>query len=89
MSYLRYSRAKILLIYLGYDVLTYLNSVKLIQRFVKAMEHSLKKYNGLEGNGIVLTTVKRIISRHSGKVWAESILNQGSTFYFSLPKKIA
>ena len=58
----------------------------IFERFRQAEESTTKEYGG---TGLGLTISRRLIELLGGTIWVESVLHQGSTFYFTLPLKIA
>ena len=64
------------------------NGIGIAPEFQMQIFEPFKRLHGPDrpGSGIGLAVCKRIVERHNGRIWVESEVDQGATFFFTLPK---
>ena len=66
------------------------NGIGIEQRHFRQVWNMFRRLHGRDayggGTGAGLSIVKKLIERHSGQVWLDSKLGEGSTFFFTLPQ---
>jgi chemotaxis family two-component system sensor kinase Cph1 len=67
---------------IGIDPKHHENVFKLFKRL-----HAQEKYGG--GTGAGLAIAKKMMEKHGGRLWVESALGEGATFFFALPKELS
>jgi chemotaxis family two-component system sensor kinase Cph1 len=67
---------------IGIDPRHHENIFKLFKRL-----HAQEKYGG--GTGAGLAIAKKMLEKHGGRLWVDSELGHGATFYFALPKELS
>ena len=67
---------------IGIDAKHHENIFKLFKRL-----HAQEKYGG--GTGAGLAIAKKMMEKHGGRLWVESTLGEGATFFFALPKELS